>query len=116
MALSAIQIDTHSICSAAFAARRVGVRHGVRGTWNKCESVRVCANRCPGSEVAMQALTGRKVDLAFRVYQALLGAAADDSAAQPMDTEMQVSTAYNTCLHCSQSSLAVMETGSAADA
>ena len=64
----------------------------------------------------MQALTGRKVDLAFRVYQALLGAAADGSGAQPMDTEMQVSTACNRCLRCSKSSLAVMATGSAADA
>lgn len=32
--------------------------------------------RCPGSGVALQALTQRKVDLAFRVYQALLGGAA----------------------------------------
>lgn len=46
--------------------------------------------RCPGSEVALQALTQRKVDLAFRVYQALLGAAADGEAAQAMDTDSQV--------------------------
>ncbi|DBA87788.1 TPA: hypothetical protein ACH3X1_004785 [Trebouxia sp. C0004] len=48
-----------------------------------------CLSRCPGSEVAMQALTGRKVDLAFRVYQALLGAAAGGGAPQPMDAETQ---------------------------
>ncbi len=69
-------------------------------------SVCVCVNRCPGSEVAMQALTGRKVDLAFRVYQALLGAAAGGGDSQPMETEMQVSTAYNNFLYCSQSHLA----------
>ena len=40
----------------------------------------------------MQALTGRKVDLAFRVYQALLGAASGGYEAQPhpMDTDSQV--------------------------
>ncbi len=64
----------------------------------------------------MQALTGRKVDLAFRVYQALLGAAAGGGDSQPMETEMQVSTAYNKFLHCSKSQLAVMETGFAVDA
>lgn len=40
----------------------------------------------------MQALTGRKVDLAFRVYQALLAAAAGSFETQPMDTHTQVST------------------------
>jgi len=63
-------------------------------------SVCVCGHRCPGSEVAMQALTGRKVDLAFRIYQALLGAAAGGGASQPMDAAMQVSTAYNRVLYC----------------
>ena len=38
----------------------------------------------------MQALTQRKVDLAFRVYQAMLGGAADGDDAQPMDTDTQV--------------------------
>ncbi len=47
----------------------------------------------------MQALTGRKVDLAFRIYQALLGAAAGGGASQPMDAAMQVSTAYNRVLY-----------------
>lgn len=51
----------------------------------------------------MQALTGRKVDLAFRVYQALLGAAAGGGASQPMDTETQVSTANNRFLYYSKS-------------
>lgn len=46
--------------------------------------------RCPGSGVALQALTQRKVDLAFRVYQALLGGAAGGQEAQPMDTDTQV--------------------------
>ena len=48
--------------------------------------------RCPGSEVALQALTQRKVDLAFRVYQALLGAAADghEDGAQAMHTDAQL--------------------------
>ena len=69
----------------------------------KSVSVCVYGNRCPGSEVAMQALTGRKVDLAFRVYQALLGAAAGGGGSQPMDTEIQVSTAYNRFLYCSKS-------------
>lgn len=82
----------------------------------KSLSVCVCANRCPGSEVAMQALTGRKVDLAFRVYQALLGAAAGGGGSQPMDTETQVSTAYNRELCCSKSSFAVLERGFGPDA
>ena len=47
--------------------------------------------RCPGSGVALQALTQRKVDLAFRVYQALLGGAAGGQEAQAMDTDTQVS-------------------------
>ncbi len=68
----------------------------------KSVSVCVCANRCPGSEVAMQALTGRKVDLAFRVYQALLGAAAGRGDSQPMDTETQVSPAYTRFLYWSK--------------
>ena len=38
----------------------------------------------------MQALTRRNVDLAFRVYQALLGAAAGGYETQPMDTDAQV--------------------------
>lgn len=39
----------------------------------------------------MQALTQRKVDLAFRVYQALLGGvAADGASPQAMDTDIQV--------------------------
>ena len=40
----------------------------------------------------MQALTGRKVDLAFRVYQALLVATAEgyEAQPQPMDTDSQV--------------------------
>ncbi len=46
--------------------------------------------RCPGTEVAMHALTGRKVDMAFRIYQALLGAAAGGHEAQPMDQDLQV--------------------------
>ena len=69
----------------------------------KSVSVCVCANRCPGSEVAMQALTGRKVDLAFRVYQALLGAAAGGGDSQPMDTRMQVNIAYKSFVYCSKS-------------
>lgn len=38
----------------------------------------------------MQALTQRKVDFAFRVYQALLGATAGGDEAQAMDTDTQV--------------------------
>ena len=38
----------------------------------------------------MQALTQRKVDLAFRIYQALLGGAAGGDEAQAMDTDTQV--------------------------
>ena len=38
----------------------------------------------------MQALTQRKVDFAFRVYQALLGGAAEGTEAQAMDTDTQV--------------------------
>ena len=42
----------------------------------------------------MQALTGRKVDLAFRIYQALLGAASSPGdGSQPMQTSSEVSTA-----------------------
>ncbi|KAL3131372.1 hypothetical protein ABBQ38_007687 [Trebouxia sp. C0009 RCD-2024] len=46
-------------------------------------------SRCPGSGVALQALTQRKVDLAFQVYQALLGGAAGVQEEQPMDTDTQ---------------------------
>ena len=38
----------------------------------------------------MQALTQRKVDFAFRVYQALLGGAAGGDDAQAMDIDTQV--------------------------
>lgn len=38
----------------------------------------------------MQALTQRKVDFAFRVYQALLGGAAGGDEAEAMDTDTQV--------------------------
>lgn len=38
----------------------------------------------------MQALTQRKVDFAFRVYQALLGGAAGGDEAQALDTDTQV--------------------------
>lgn len=48
----------------------------------------------------MQALTGRKVDLAFRVYQALLAAAAGSFETQPMDTHTQVSTLSLTTWTC----------------
>ena len=42
----------------------------------------------------MQALTGRKVDLAFRIYQALLGAASSPGdSSQPMQTASEVSMA-----------------------
>lgn len=51
--------------------------------------------RCPGSQVAIQALTSRKVDLAFRVYHALIEGAAGDaegsSQPQAMDTDDPVS-------------------------
>lgn len=46
--------------------------------------------RCPGSGVALQALTQRKVDLAFRVYQALLGGAAAGGGAAGGSQEAEV--------------------------
>lgn len=61
--------------------------------WHVCV---VFQRRCPGSQVAIQALTSRKVDLAFRVYHALIeGASADaegGSQPQAMDTDNAVST------------------------
>ena len=61
----------------------------------------------------MQALTQRKVDFAFRVYQALLGGAAGGDEAQAMDTDTQVGvkggliSLYHSCLDAAAGSFVV---------
>ena len=64
--------------------------------------------RCPASHTAINLLTGRKVDEAFKVYNALLkateegeaGAYKAGSQAEPMDTDTPVSFAHLSCLAC----------------
>ena len=61
----------------------------------------------------MQALTQRKVDFAFRLYQALLGGAAGGDDAQAMDTDTQVGvkgslqSLYHFCVDATSGSFVV---------